>query len=128
MKIIDLLNKIANNEEVPEKIKWEDIIYAYSDYDKDYLEFPFSDEEYRGLFCMKDSILTQFLNDEVEILEEEKKIPEKLETYKEVDDEDYFANILKVSKNGECEIDEATSVIVDKVNEIIDYLKSKGDE
>ena len=127
IRVIDLLNKIANNEEVPEKIKWEDIIYAYSDYDKDYLEFPFSDEEYRGLFCMKDSILTQFLNDEVEILEEEKKIPEKLETYKEVDDEDYFANILKVSKNGECEIDEATSVIVDKVNEIIDYLKSKGE-
>ena len=27
IKIIDLLNKIANNEEVPKKIKWENIIY-----------------------------------------------------------------------------------------------------
>lgn len=105
MKIIDLLNKIANNEEVPEKIKWEDIIYAYSDYDKDYLEFPFSDEEYRGLFCMKDSILTQFLNDEVEIIEE-KKIPEKL-------------NLGNATVNEQ--------QIEFKINEIIDYFKSKGE-
>ena len=74
IKIIDLLNKIANNEEVPKKIKWENIIYAYSEYDKDYLEYPFSNEEYKGLFDMKDSILTQFLNDEVEIFEDPKKI------------------------------------------------------
>ena len=74
MKIIDLLNKIAHEEEVPKKIKWEDIIYAYSEYDKDYLEYPFSDEEYKGLFDMRDNILTQFLNDEVEIIEETKKI------------------------------------------------------
>lgn len=72
MKIIDLLNKIANGEEVPKKIKWENIIYAYSEYDKDYLEYPFSDEEYKGLFDMRDNILTQFLNDEVEILDEPK--------------------------------------------------------
>ena len=38
IKIIDLLTKIANGEEVPKKIKWENIIYAYSEYDKDYLE------------------------------------------------------------------------------------------
>ena len=29
MKVIDLLNKIANGEEVPEKIKWEDTIYEF---------------------------------------------------------------------------------------------------
>ena len=74
IKIIDLLNKIANDEEVPKKIKWENIIYAYSKYDKDYLEYPFSNEEYKGLFDMRDSILTQFLNDEVEVIEEPKKI------------------------------------------------------
>lgn len=78
IKIIDLLNKIANGEEVPKKIKWENIIYAYSEYDKDYLEYPFSDEEYKSLFDMRNNILTQFLNDEVEIIEEPKKI-EKLD-------------------------------------------------
>lgn len=75
-------------------------------------------------------VINYCLDDEVEIIEEEKKVPEKLETYKEVDDEDSYANILKVSKNGEYEIDEATSVIVDKINEILkylDYLKSKGE-
>ena len=74
IKVIDLLIKIANGEEVPKKIKWENIIYAYSEYDKDYLEYPFSNEEYKGLFDMRDNILTQFLNDEVEIIEESKKI------------------------------------------------------
>lgn len=74
MKVIDLLNKIANGEEVPKKIKWENTIFVYSEYDKDYLEYPFSDEEYQGLFCMKDSILTQFLDDEVEIIEEDKQL------------------------------------------------------
>ena len=74
IKIIDLLTKIANGEEVPKKIKWENIIYAYSEYDKDYLEYHFSNEEYKGLFDMRDNILTQFLNDEVEIIEEPKKI------------------------------------------------------
>ena len=73
IKVIDLLNMISKGEEVPKKIKWENIIYAYSEYDKDYLECPFSDEEYKGLFDMRDNILTQFLNDEVEIIEEEPK-------------------------------------------------------
>lgn len=71
--IYTLLGMIKDNN-APNKIKWEDTIYAYSDYDKDYLEYPFSQDEYRGLFCMKDSILTQYLNDEVEIIEEDKKI------------------------------------------------------
>lgn len=32
IKIIDLLNKIANNEEVPEKIKINNVIYEYRGY------------------------------------------------------------------------------------------------
>lgn len=82
IKVIDLLIKIANREEVPKKIKWENIIYAYSEYDKDYLEYPFSNEEYKGLFDMRDNILTQFLNDEVEIIKEPKKI-KKIEIYED---------------------------------------------
>lgn len=80
IKIIDLLLKIANNEEVPEKIKWEDTIYVYSKYDKDYLEFPISVDEYKGLFNMKDSILTQYLNDEVEIIKDSPKTLEDILT------------------------------------------------
>ena len=123
MKIIDLLNKIANGEEVPKKIKWEDIIYAYSEYDKDYLEYPFSDEEYKGLFDMRDNILTQFLNDEVEILEEEKKIPEKIEIY---EDEEGHYFIDNHCKKIYITCDEV-NFMVEEFNQLIDYLKSKGE-
>ena len=52
------------------------------------------------------------LNEEVEILEEEKKIPEKLE----------------LIENGDfVEIPDSRD-LMNKINEIIDYLKSKGDE
>ena len=121
MKIIDLLNKIANGEEVPKKIKWEDTMFAYSEYDKDYLVFPFSEDEYDGLFCMKDSILTQFLDDEVEILEEEKKIPEKIK----IDKEDRIQALS--TGNFVYKVNQPTKNIIYKINEIIDYLESKGE-
>lgn len=103
MKIIDLLNKIANGEEVPKKIKYNNIILSYdkdlSDYYKYYGEYLFY-----HLFG-KDKL--DFLNNEVEILEEEKKIPEKLEI---LPDNEHYSN----------------EVLYGKINEIIDYLKSKG--
>lgn len=118
MKVIDLLNKIANGEEIPKKFIWGNKEY--------YLQSAKCYRCDKTSTIFEEDFVFEELNDEVEILEE-KEIPKKLETYKEVDEEDYFANILKVSVNGECEIDEATSVIVDKINEIIDYLKSKGE-
>lgn len=120
MKIIDILNKIANGEEVKFRI-----IDEQEDYYCKKDDFLRQDRNNQEVDWWLDSL---WLNKEVEIIEEQKEIPEKLETYKEIDDEDSYANILKVSKNGEYEIDEATSVIVDKINSIIDYLKSKGDE
>lgn len=70
IKIIDLLIKIANNEEVPKKIKYEDEIWECSK------------EEYYS--CKDGRILLgdlffnykiqTFINDEVEIIEEPKKI------------------------------------------------------
>lgn len=55
--------------------------------------------------------INECLNDTVEILEEEKKIPEKLE----------------LIKNGDfVEIPDSKD-LMNKINEIIDYLKSKGE-
>lgn len=122
MKIIDLLNKIANGEEVPKKIKWENIIYAYSEYDKDYLEYPFSDEEYKGLFDMRNNILTQFLNDEVEIIEEPKKI-EKLPYYslekiqKSKNKDEWYENRLKL-------LEKRINDYHNKINELIDEINN----
>ncbi len=65
IKIIDLLNKIANGEEVPKKIKWHNRIYIYNKYnDCSYYE------EY-DTKCMWSGYCFLILNDEVEILDEE---------------------------------------------------------
>ena len=118
IRVIDLLNKIANGEEIPKKIKWENIIYAYSEYDKDYLEYPFSDEEYRGLFDMRDSILTQFLKDEVEIIEE----PKKIEKIKSNGDEFYCDYIdTWISKD---KTDSYCEYLMNKINELIDEINN----
>jgi hypothetical protein len=104
MKVIDLLNKIANGEEVPKKVKittgtlkdeyriwvWEGCWYVYELDGKD-------------VFICTDELE---LNDEVEILEE-KKIPEKL-------NKNHFHKRQRQLAN--------------KINEIIDYLKNKGEE
>ena len=67
IKIIDLLNKIANNEELPKKIKWQGQIYEYSNFDRFYYQNSWS--MYRDFYKEGNC-----LNDEVEILEETKKI------------------------------------------------------
>lgn len=38
MKVIDLLNKIANGEEVPKKIEWCNVTFKYNKYELDYLK------------------------------------------------------------------------------------------
>ena len=72
MKIIELLNKIANGEEVPKKIRFNNIewnkvygeknVYYINEYDSDFFLY----------FFRKNLDFT--LNDEVEIIEEEKEI------------------------------------------------------
>lgn len=108
MRIIDLLNKIANGKEIPKKIRFNNIewnrIYGeknvcyIDEYDSDFFIYLFRNNLYFTL------------NDKVEILEEEKKIPEKL------DDDEYEYNTAN------------ETLFMRKINEIIDYLKSKGDE
>ena len=74
MKVIDLLNKIANGEEVPKKIKYDNAIYEYNeqyDYKNELQINYYSVDEgidfFNKVFCYS-------LNDEVEIIEEEKKL------------------------------------------------------
>ena len=117
MKVIDLLNKIANGEEVPKKIRITDIDDRITKhynffYDED-------DQEYKDdeLFPLGTRlILDRVLNKKVEILEEEKKIPEKLDKYADV------------SGDLACGWTFGEEKLKDKINEIIDCLNSKGDE
>lgn len=76
MKVIDLLNKIANGEEVPKKIKYNDLIYvAKGNGIEDFVDYCNDEDEW----CFNHYVRYENLNDEVEIIEEEKKIPEKLD-------------------------------------------------
>lgn len=102
IKIIDLLNKIANGEEVPKKIKYENDIYKHID------NYCYYCDETN--LILSDRIFAEYskLNDEVEIIEEDKKI-EKLE-YEEMDD------MVGIPTNQE---------LMEKINEIIDYLNKE---
>ena len=75
MKVIDLLNKIANGEEVPKKIKYKTYIYKFIKAENKYYEENNADQPNGtlGHYWALDGIL----NNEVEILddEEDKDIP-----------------------------------------------------
>ena len=68
IKIIDLLNKIANNEEVPKKIKW-------GDYELEWEELGYHDYKFldTGSHLLFQGFATSVLNCEVEILNEAKE-------------------------------------------------------
>ena len=98
MKVIDLLNKIANNEELPATIKYNATIY-YKYYHCGYFYAVGWEEE-----TLLDNIqITSQLNDEIEIIGEK---PKKIEKLSHLD----FADKVAVSN---------------KINEIIDYLLEK---
>ena len=130
MKIIDLLNKIANGEEVPKKIRINGYIYEYQgddylfiDKNNDNHEYWLFSEGYTDKFQWLDN----FIRTKIEIIEEEKKIPEKLDIRQEKNIKNNWK--WKVyGKEHSYNISTPQKIIADKVNEICDYLKSKGDE
>ena len=143
IKVIDLLNKIANGEEVPKKIKYENDIYILTDnycYYCDETNLILSDRLYAE---------QSRLNDEVEILEEEKKDNftgwKMYQNGKEVCSIDYSVEEKKIPdkwndlsfttmRKKEDSIDDDIhklkgyiETIMRTQNEVIDYLKSKGE-
>jgi hypothetical protein len=68
MKVIDLFNKIANEEEVPKKIKYADYIYYL---DNEWEGVCYKREDDYGIF--EDFFVFENLNDEVEVIEDTPK-------------------------------------------------------
>ena len=134
MKIIDILNKIANGEEVPKKIKTKTMTYIYDEFAKDYVEESQKDvlkrdyritndiSEFYYLFRKLGSgryvCISQQLNYEVELIGEDKeiKIPKHIpnEVIQDLDRAICPANV---------------KCIAHKVNELINYLQyiNKGE-
>ena len=127
MKIIDLLDKIANGEEVPKKIKVNKIIFEYQG--DDYL---YKDENKKEYWLFSTGYTDKFewldsaLNTEVEILEEEKKIPEKLDI--QIQNETTGNAYITNEQGTKCYLTKHSKIIAERLNQVIDYLQSKGDE
>ena len=107
MKIIDLFNKIANGEDVPKKIRYRNKIWEYNIKNQDYHN---ENDTTNFLFShLFDYFRTSdFINDEVGIIEEPKKI-EKLKAK-------YTSQVGKLE-------------LANKINELIDEVnKLKEDD
>ena len=104
--IYELLGMVKDGK-APKKIIFEDQELTYYEPGRDYRVYQ-EGFLFTNLFAENYDVL----NDEVEILEEEKKIPEKIGVINYIEDQ-------------------ATALVHRKVDEIIDYLnylKSKGDK
>ncbi|MBR1386245.1 MAG: hypothetical protein IJ568_05405 [Bacilli bacterium] len=114
MKIIDLLNKIANGEAVPKEIKTcDNDIFYYDETDENEIE------RYKNKNDV--SIIDEFyLNDEVEIIEEDKEI-EKMNIIYDGETNHYF---IRTNENLKCWITTTEKELINKTNEIIDKIKS----
>ncbi len=76
VKIIDLLNKIANGEEMPKKIRYRDKIWEFRQFRQDDVDYK-NEDTYLFEYLFTYITTRHFINDEVEVIEENKKI-EKL--------------------------------------------------
>lgn len=125
IKVIDIMNKIHNEETLPKKIMYDFKTYFYDEACQDYTDY---DRTY-GLFS--DLLDKQYgifscLNDEVEIIdeiEEEKKIPEKLK----IEDDGNTITLYGEKENEWTILDNVDVIVCNKINDIINYLKSKGE-
>lgn len=116
--IYELLKLIKENKDLPKKIKYGNFIYVLQENREDYATWL-----YDNLDLLNDIILGHFnIEDAIylklEIVEEEKKIPEKITVRARM-----VGSIYNKLEN----LNINTMAVEDKINEIIDYLKSKGE-
>ena len=117
IKIIDLLNKIANDEEVPKEIIYNDKTYNYVKGRKDNWKYQ-RIENGKSVGLLEDNICF-CLNDEVEILEETKKI-EKIARCDSIK-MTHYGELYKPTENEE--------ILRIKVNKLIDEINNlKGND
>ena len=106
IKIIDLLNKIANGKEMPKTIRW---------YDKFYNDYDEISNNYKAFVYEKLKNEVWNLNDEVEIIEEQKKIKKLDLNYKDIIyGTDFKEQILSYCDNLQYKINE----LIDEINNL----------
>lgn len=122
MKIIDLLNKINNEEEVPEKIKFDNTVFELEENKKEY-SFQHENGDYETLLyrVMTTHFIDVLLETEVEVIEENKEID--IQSIKEISSEDRFYRTDNIDKLNE--LTRAIKQIDKELNELksLDYLE-----
>ena len=114
----ELLGLVKDGKKLPKKVKVLDVIYELVEHYGDYFNKPLDRYLFVYMASEEDWKLAYFLNVQVEILEEEKKIPEKIEYY-----DDSIAWVI----DDVGQLSDVDKVIIDKLNDVIDCLKSKGE-
>ena len=109
IKVIDLLNKIANGEELPENIKYDNTIWQYNKAKTDY----YQDIGSTKLYFFAELVVynKNWLNDTVEIIEEQEDID--IQEIIGLDLEKYQFDIT----------DEFAVDITLKINQLLDAVK-----
>ena len=120
MKIIDLLNKIANGEDVPRELIYKGFLWEYDVNNKMWFYYFGEGRNHRfdRLFY-----IGQILNDEVEILDEPKEDKiEKVDTYVLCDSDFHTRYKDGYSLKATEIIDKAFEEYSYKINELIDEV------
>lgn len=120
MKIIDLMNKVANDEDMPRRIIYEDLEweyrrdlddYEYYDEDRNWHEYLFENPFGKAY--------SELYNDEIEILDHYEK-NNKIEKLEPLQKEWLSLDDIKFTFSN------SEMIIVNKINEIIDCI-NKGE-
>ena len=111
IKVIELFNKIANNEKMPKKIKYGGDILTYQEDVQDYMGISKTGSGSFFNYLIVNNATALFINDQVEILEDEEEIDiKKLQGFPE-----YFID------NSTCGEDVKT--LARKCNEFVKILR-----
>ena len=114
MKVIDLINKINNNEEVPKKIKLDNVIFEFNKDREEYIH-ELDDWHSETILFKAMNKNTYFIQDllkiEVEVIQENKQIEE-----------------LEISEKDRKFHTDYINNIADKLNEVINKLNKEREE
>ena len=120
IKIIDLLNKIANNEEVPKKIKYKNNVYYLGKNMVDLHTYQTEGSNTtRKLSLIIDNEYLN-LNDYVEIIEE----PKKIEKIKQLNNVAGCKELIELKDKQQIN----NHILKDKINELIDEINNLKEE
>lgn len=109
----ELLGMVKDGK-APKKIKFNRIYCYYRECKNEYVDYT------NKPIIQWDYVVMNSLNDEVEIPEEPKGIPEKLITWYSVEE---HQSLKQNCEFANCNFE----TMYDKINEILDYLESKGE-